>query len=315
MPLPRADIQIDEFLVRQLLESQHPDLARGVLTHVADGWDNSNWRLDIPTPPLQNAHPVKRSFTVRLPRRAQAADLIHSEHRWLDLVSEDLPVDVPTVERRGEPNEIYPWPWSVCRWLDGEVLGTSTLGPDDVVRLADLLAALHRPAPADAPDNPFRGVPLKTRREAFRENLGRAVGNGLLVDTRAARASDLFQSGEGTSWPSPPVWIHGDLHPRNVLVQGDRWTGLLDWGDITSGDPASDLAAARMLVSDEHRHSFWSRYRTRSGHDLPDESFESLVERADAWAVYFGVLMLEAGTPDDPTFAAVGRRVLTELLS
>lgn len=29
-----------------------------------------------------------------------------------------------------------------------------------------------------------------------------------------------------------PTWIHGDLHARNVLVEGNQITGVTDWGDI-----------------------------------------------------------------------------------
>ena len=91
--------------------------------------------------------------------------------------------------------------------------------------------------------------------------------------------------------------------------------GLLDWGDVTSGDPASDLASQRMLTRADHHDIFWSRYRDRCGHPRDDSGIERLVHRADGWALYFGVLMLDAGTPDDPTFAAVGRRVIAELLA
>jgi aminoglycoside phosphotransferase (APT) family kinase protein len=45
----------------------------------------------------------------------------------------------------------------------------------------------------------------------------------------------------------PPTWLHGDLHPRNVLVEQGAITGIIDWGDITAGDAATDLAALWML--------------------------------------------------------------------
>lgn len=44
--------------------------------------------------------------------------------------------------------------------------------------------------------------------------------------------------------PAPPVgerrFVHGDLGAEHVLVDGDRITGVIDWGDAALGDPALD---------------------------------------------------------------------------
>jgi aminoglycoside phosphotransferase (APT) family kinase protein len=43
--------------------------------------------------------------------------------------------------------------------------------------------------------------------------------------------------------PAPPaqrVLIHGDLGAEHVFVDGDRITGVIDWGDAAIGDPAID---------------------------------------------------------------------------
>ena len=45
------------------------------------------------------------------------------------------------------------------------------------------------------------------------------------------------------------VWIHGDLHPGNLLVRDGRLSGVLDFGDVTAGDPATDLSVGWMLLS------------------------------------------------------------------
>ncbi|MBE8992763.1 phosphotransferase [Nostoc sp. LEGE 12450] len=43
-------------------------------------------------------------------------------------------------------------------------------------------------------------------------------------------------------------WLHGDLHPRNILVEDGAIAGIIDWGDITSGDIATDLAGLIFLL-------------------------------------------------------------------
>ena len=47
-------------------------------------------------------------------------------------------------------------------------------------------------------------------------------------------------------WSGPPVWIHGDLHPCNLLVTDGRLSAVLDFGNLTAGDPATDLSVAWM---------------------------------------------------------------------
>ena len=46
----------------------------------------------------------------------------------------------------------------------------------------------------------------------------------------------------------PLVICHGDLHPRNVLVEGRRLTGVLDWPNAVVADPAFDVASTRNIL-------------------------------------------------------------------
>jgi aminoglycoside phosphotransferase (APT) family kinase protein len=45
-----------------------------------------------------------------------------------------------------------------------------------------------------------------------------------------------------------PVVCHGDLHPRNVLVEGGRLTGVLDWPNAVVAEPAFDVASSRNIL-------------------------------------------------------------------
>ena len=47
-----------------------------------------------------------------------------------------------------------------------------------------------------------------------------------------------------------PTWLHGDLHALNVLVDNGVLSGVIDWGDVTAGDRATDLASLWMLFAD-----------------------------------------------------------------
>ncbi len=147
----------------------------------------------------------------------------------------------------------YPWCWSIGPWLPGGPAAERPLDDplDGAGRLGAFLGAFHRPAPADAPHNPYRGIPLAERGDQLRRGLseiagqGRSLGDGVTrigVETRWAEL-------ERTSpWHGPPQWIHGDLHPANLLVHQGRLSAVIDFGDLTSGDPAGDLSVAWLLL-------------------------------------------------------------------
>ena len=149
--MPAAEHPIDAALVRRLLETQHPDLAELPLVEVACGWDNVIYRLGD-------------AWSVRLPRRALAVSFTRNEQRWLPRLAPTLPLPVPVPVRLGAPGCGYPWTWSVCPWFEGETAADAALDLERAAReLGAFLAALHQPAPADAPHNPFRGGPLGDR--------------------------------------------------------------------------------------------------------------------------------------------------------
>ena len=296
--MPAAEVDLDESLVRRLLAEQCPDLAGLALTPLAFGWDNAVFRLGD-------------DLVVRLPRRQVAVALIEHEQRWLPELAPTLPLPVPVPFRTGRPStEVgYPWPWSVCPWLDGDVAARRR--PDDLAAAARTLGhfvrALHRPAPPDAPANPQRGVPLRDRTSSMRLWLDRLDGHevdgtGGTVDVAGvlARWEDLAAT---PPWTGPPVWLHGDLHLANVLVHDGRFSAVIDFGDLTAGDPAGDLFVAWQLFEPDLRPAF---------RDAVGEVDDDTWRRAEGWALLMAVAYL-ANSADHPLIADLGRRSLDAL--
>lgn len=290
--VPAAEVEVTDDLVHRLLLEQHPDLADRELTRVANGWDNVIFRLDGGgTAPL----------TVRVPRRQLGADLVANEHRWLPELATRLPIAIPSPVRRGEPNDEYPWKWSVCPWFDGEVAADADVADSgrEAQRLGAFVAALHVPAPSDAPRNVYRCGPVTEPRPRFERALEQLAG---LVDAPRIRArwEELVDVAD---WSGAPVWLHGDLHTANVIVHDGAINAVIDLGDLTAGDPAVDFAIGWMLFGDEDRSSF----RTAGG-DVDDATWS----RAQAWALHFAVMYL-AHSADSPRFERMGRSLLAVL--
>jgi aminoglycoside phosphotransferase (APT) family kinase protein len=232
MGTPAAEIEIDARQARQLLAAQHPDLADLPIVSTASGWDNHLLRLGD-------------KLALRFPRRLAAAQLILNEQRWLPHLRERLPLAIPAPVRIGVAQFQYPWAWSVTPWIEGETADVSPPDSNQGELLAACFEALHRPAPADAPCNPYRGMPLIERADAFADRLAKLHGKRDILDRHVhALWSDALAAPNDTA----PTWIHGDLHPRNVLIEKGRLTGIIDWGDLARGDRGWALLFAVILL-------------------------------------------------------------------
>jgi aminoglycoside phosphotransferase (APT) family kinase protein len=288
MNMPEAEADIGASLVRILLQQQRPDLANLPLVELANGWDNVVFRLGD-------------EFTVRMPRRLMAVELVSNEQRWLPTLAERLPLPIPAPVFVGQPGGDYPFPWSICPWLPGSIVaGSSLLDPFEAAEvLGSFLAALHMPAPPDAPANPYRGIPLAQRTERLHLACEQLAD---VIDVAAVGAlwSELVDAPVSTT----PVWVHGDLHPANILATDGRISGVIDFGDITSGDRATDLAVAWMMLPPDT----WPMFRAAAG--VTDDATWM---RSRAWALALSLAYL-AGSADNPLMHGIGQRTLRAAL-
>lgn len=284
---------IDAALVRALLDAQCPRLAGGALVDVGCGWDNHIFRLGS-------------DLAVRLPRRAAAAALIEHEQHWLPRLAPRLPLRVPMPVHAGRPAGGFPWSWSVVRWLPGVPAASASFDEEDAAdHLAAFLRELHRPAPPNAPRNPLRGVPLAERRVSVERYV---AATDPFVDPHSVRSA-WDRSAQARAWPGPPLWIHGDLHPANMLVHDSRLSAVIDFGDLTAGDPATDLSVGWTLFSEHGRRRF--RARLDESHDgLDDDTWI----RARGWALILALAFL-AVAGDHETFSPMGRRALDAVIA
>jgi aminoglycoside phosphotransferase (APT) family kinase protein len=250
--LHRDEVAIDETLVRRLLSTQHPHFANMPMEPVRpQGTDNIVYRLGA-------------DLSVRLPRKQSAVPSLLVEREWLPRLAPSLPLAVPVPVAAGEPDELYPFPWAVCTWLPGTQLGFTEVGPGGARALAEFVAALHA---CDATRGPRvaagqRGGPVaaydRTARTALRAVLELQVAGRIEPDLVDGNLGEAVWAAAvaAPAWDGPGVWTHRDLHGGNLLTAAARLTGVLDFGGLVVGDPATDVMGAFHVLSPSDRRLF-----------------------------------------------------------
>ena len=117
----------------------------------------------------------------------------------------------------------------------------------------------------------------------------------------------LAELAEVAAWDGPALWVHGDLHSANILVHDGSISAVIDFGDITSGDPAVDLAVAWMLFDEADRAVF----RAAAGASRPID--DATWQRGQLWALHFAVLYL-LHSADAPRFQRMGTHLLAAVM-
>lgn len=327
--MPQVEIDVDESLVRRLLGSLPDPLAhlRGApVERVATGWDNSVWRL---------GSDASAEYAVRIPVRAAAAPMIETATAWVAAASEPLRehgITVPVPIHCGPPTAGLPWSWSLVTWVPGTLLSEHPVAhrAPAALALAQSLPHFHRPASPAAPVSASRGVPLASRRHLItrsepgaREVLGNRVVGDLLAIIAAAEAAP--------AWPHAPTWCHGDLHDRNLTLHrrttrqgpgcatgaahpadtGGRragaTVGVLDFDDLTRGDPAVDLRVLWIAFDEPTRAQAMARLEASGAYD------PAIWIRARGWAAASFVLPVAADAEGRELFAAAIAHTCREL--
>jgi len=289
-----AEVDVEPSAAAALLAEHCPQWAGLPLTPVvSSGMDNAMYRLGD-------------DLVLRLPRTARSADRFARELRWLPVLARRLPVRVPHVRYAAAPSAAHPAGWSVLDWIDGQDAWTAP-PPDEMLMaedLADLVLALRAievPSAAEPPPPGTRGGPLAPRVPTV---LAAVEAVGHLVDADLIRSiwqrAVLAPRHEG-----PPVLLHADLIPGNLLLDHGRLSAVIDWGAIADGDPAADLTPAWWVLGAAAREHL----RHLLGAD------DATWQRAAGWAIAQAVLATRYYLPVGHALGDVALRALRALVS
>ena len=284
------EFDITDSLVQQLIAEQFPHWATlSIRAMKSSGTSNAIYRLG-------------EKLSIRLPRIPSAVDAVNTEFIWLTKFASQLPFPIAAPSALGKPTDYYPWLWSVCRWIEGEnpiegQFADSLLFASD---LAKFITAFHKIDAANGPAS-YRGQPLIKQDEETRVAIKALHGK---IDTEAALSAweEMLQIPQ---WDRAPVWIHGDLMPGNLLIKNNRLSGVIDFGCMGVGDPASDLITAWNLLPSQARQVF------KQALNVDDATWA----RGRGWAFSMALVQLPYYEHTNPVLAVNARYTINEILS
>ncbi|WP_316520571.1 aminoglycoside phosphotransferase family protein [Kitasatospora brasiliensis] len=285
------ELPIDEALVRRMVAAEFPRWA-GLPVE--------------PVVPVGASHAMYRlgaELVVRIPRTPRMVEEIGREARWLPRLAPHLPAPIPAPVAVGGPVDDCPWSWAVLRWLHGATPVVGELARPDLLAqdLAAFVTALCGLDPTGAPAS-YRSETLTDRDAHIRKAIG-AVADVVDADAATAAWEEALKAPEH---PGPPVWIHADLQPGNLLVspQG-RLAAVIDFGCAGLGDPAVDLLPAWYVLPAAAREAF------RAAVAADDATWA----RARGWALSVALMEVSYYRDSNPRMTAIARHVIAEVLA
>ncbi|HVW88613.1 MAG TPA: phosphotransferase [Gaiellaceae bacterium] len=239
----RAEQVVGEELARALVREQFPSLRAGAVELVSSGWDYT-------------VHRVDGDWAFRFPRREVVVAALRREVAVVPALAPLLPAPVSAAVHVGVPGERFPWPFYGARWLEGREATLCGERAALAPQLGRFLRRLHDAAVPGLPVDVNGRADMRRRVPVTREALA-AIGE---LWTAPPAVERLLDRAFELPPPARLVTCHGDLHVRQLLVDGPRLTGVVDWVDVCLSDPGVDLMVVYAFLPPEARPAFFAEY-------------------------------------------------------
>lgn len=269
---------------------------------------------DLPIKPVALSGVDNRVFhlgddmLVRLPSASRYVAQVEKEQQWLPILASGLSIPIPEPLAEGQPNDEYPWRWSIYRWLEGQSANLIAINDVELkqiaIDLADFLLELQgidiARAPGPGKHNCYRGDHPSVYDADIKK---------LFLDLQADTidkngALEVWQKAMASSWSHNPVWVHGDVASGNFLVKEGRLSAVIDFGSMGVGDPSCDLVIAWTFFNKESRKIFYERI------DLDPDTWA----RARGWALWKACFLLAGYKNKQGGDALVQKQLIQEII-
>jgi aminoglycoside phosphotransferase (APT) family kinase protein len=287
-------VHIDSEITHAMIRDQFPQFRdQPIAEFRGTGTDHAIFRIGAG---------LAARFPLRATDPAACADRLRDEAAAMTAFAEHAPFATPRPIGLGRPGPLYPLPWSVQTWIEGDVatpdgLAQSAPFARDIARLIASLRAAETQGRRF--DGQGRGGHLPDHDRWMETCFANSEG---LLDV--ARLRPFWARFRVLPPAAPEAMSHRDLIPPNLLIQGEDLTGALDAGRFGPADPALDLVAAWHLLDRERRGIV---RRVLGSRDVE-------WKRGEAWAFEQAMGLVRYYAESNPGMSALGRSTLARLL-
>lgn len=277
-----------------MVAEQFPEWKNFSIAFLSDnGWDNRTFHLGD-------------QMLIRLPSAAAYEIQVEKEQYWLPKLAPLLSLQIPIPIAMGRPGREYPWKWSIYKWIEGKSIASSEMFDCCEVAsdLAKFLIAFQR---LDATGGPLPGLHSFYRGGSlniYDNEVRKAI---IIIENKidSKVALEIWEMALASVWREKPVWVHGDLSAGNLLVQHGKLCAVIDFGQLTIGDPACDLAIAWTLFGSKSRDIF------RRILSLDDGTWN----RGRAWTLWKALIVAAGFTNPGNTESTQCWHIIDEVIS
>lgn len=283
-------MDINQGLVQKLIQEQFPE------------WGN------LPIHPVQYSGHDNRTYhlgdemAVRLPSHPAYEPQVQKEAKWLPFLAQHLSLPITEPLFKGHPSPLFPLEWSVNKWVNGTALIHSDVDKQIIAReLASFLTELYsidaNEGPPAGAHNFYRGGSLSVYHEETQAAIRKLKNE---IDVGACQT--IWERARSSHWNKTPVWIHGDVAPGNLIASNGHLVGVIDFGTMGIGDPASDLTLAWTYFDQLSRDIF------KNDLQLDEDTWN----RARGWALWKALITYHDEKDDVKQFARTTYQALLE---
>lgn len=203
---------------KKIITNQFPEYNNLEIKEVEkQGHDNFTFRLGDS---LVARFPQKEKYDAAI---AKDFELLKHINQYIKKYKIPIPINL------GKPSKEYSYHFLISQYINGSTV------THEIIDLNEILLELHSVPPINitpSRTNFYRGAHPNIYKQQTLE---------LLKKYNLSVNHNQLNKYYSSSWNNPPVLVHGDLMPSNIIIKNNKINGIIDWECSTFGDPACDL--------------------------------------------------------------------------
>lgn len=246
------------------ISAAHPELQIRSASFLGEGWTSHSFL-------------VNGSLVFRFPKRPEVWAELEREIAFLAVAADALPLEVPRYVNVSRTSTAAAHGYAVYSFVRGDALTLSDLSVSERGAAADAIVAflrsVHGCQLSKSTAACLQRVDERAEALNLRELAERVVVPRLsTVEAKHLRESFASYLERLASFSVSPVVIHADFGKDHVLTSDGRVTGVIDFSDVSFGDPDYDFSSLYIDVGEDFTIDVARRY----GHADPQRLLEKL---------------------------------------